>query len=944
MRGAWFRRKEVESTIAVGLCCTHNAYGPVCCLPERKQEGQHPLTGQRAANFAHDQLFQPKRWKLPSFLLTNLRSLTNKLDDFETVVRLNNPDVVCATETWLSSDVPTESVSMNGFSLFRKDRNRQGGGIACYVRSSIPCSVLTECDETGLESLWLILRPARMPRWLTHVVVGIIYHPPDANNRRMIDHITNTIDHISRANPNCGIAAVGDFNRLPDGQLRNYPLRQVVRGSTRKSALLDKIYTNMSQWYNLPAIIPQIGSSDHRAVVMHPTGRGVRCKSTYKVDVVRSQDPNGKALMVLALRTFNWSSFYRLTSCDEMIAVFYNVIHTLLNQYLPLRARTRNLNDKPWVTEEFCRIIRRRQYAWTHRHMDDYRRYRNQATRLAKSLRQRYYNVKVKHLRQINSRNWWRRMKQFTGQSKQSDLSGLANSVASGDLSVLADMINESLKHVSDDLEPVSEDSTAVSHQVPDDYIISPETVFAKLNRINVHKAPGPDDVPNWVFRDFAPLLYEPLCAVFNASVREGKVPSLWKHANVLPIPKVNPPKSIDSDLRPISLTPTVSKVLEAIVGSWILDIVGCQLDDHQFGALKGRSTTHALVDMVHHWHKALDEGHSVRVLFVDYAKAFDHVDHVILLQKLKSYGVPSFILRWMTSFLCERQQRVKVMDTVSDWVTLRGGMPQGSWLGPLIFIILIDDLRPRLLTHKFVDDTTLSEIVAKGSESKMLGAVDYLIKWSQLNRLNINSKKTKELILGSVDKDSVAPLTVSSTVVERVSQFKILGIMVNSDLKWDDHVAAITSKAGKRLWFMKQLRRAGVCQNDLLYYYQSVVRPVLEYASPCWHSSLTKEQNKQLEDVQRRALHIICGNISYDEARRLCNIPPLHERRHELGRTFFQRIVRDKSNVLWYLLPAKRDAELSTRLRYAKQFPRIFARTNRFKNSFIVFGLNNLQ
>jgi len=264
-----------------------------------------------------------------------------------------------------------------------------------------------------------------------------------------------------------------------------------------------------------------------------------------------------------------------------------------------------------------------------------------------------------------------------------------------------------------DDLEPVSEDGTALSHQVPDDYIISPETVLAKLNRINVHKAPRPDDMPNWVVRDFAPLLYEPLCAVFNASVREGKVPSLWKHANVLPIPKVNPPKSIESDLRPISLTPTVSKVLEAIVGSWILDIVGCQLDDHQFGALKGRSTTHALVDMVHHWHKALDEGHSVRVLCVDYAKAFDHVDHVILLQKLKSYGVPSFILRWMTSFLCERQQRVKVMDTVSDWVTLRGGMPQGSWLGPLIFVTLIDDLRPRLLTHKFVDDTTLSEIVA---------------------------------------------------------------------------------------------------------------------------------------------------------------------------------------------------------------------------------------
>ena len=130
--------------------------------------------------------------------------------------------------------------------------------------------------------------------------------------------------------------------------------------------------------------------------------------------------------------------------------------------------------------------------------------------------------------------------------------------------------------------------------------------------------------------------------------------------------------------------------MLESIVGSWILELVGKQLDDHQFqfGALKGRSTTHALVDMLHHWHRAHDEGHSVRVLFVDYAKAFDHVDHNIVLQKLKSYGVPDFIVHRMMSFLSDRQQRVKINETFSDWAVLRGGMPQGSYLRPLIFII----------------------------------------------------------------------------------------------------------------------------------------------------------------------------------------------------------------------------------------------------------------
>jgi len=136
--------------------------------------------------------------------------------------------------------------------------------------------------------------------------------------------------------------------------------------------------------------------------------------------------------------------------------------------------------------------------------------------------------------------------------------------------------------------------------------------------------------------------------------------------------------------------------------------------------------------------------------------------------------------------------------------------MPQGSWLGPLIFIILIDDLRPQLLTHKFVADTTLSEI-AKGSTSEMQRTVDELVKWSKLNCLNINSNKTKEMVIGSLSKESVVPLTVASTTVQRVPVYKILGVMVNYDLKWDDHVAAITSKAGKILWFMKQLRKTGV-------------------------------------------------------------------------------------------------------------------------------------
>ena len=701
----------------------------------------------------------------------------------------------------------------------------------------------------------------------------------------MTEHIITCADEVTRAHPNAGIVVLGDFNRLRDGPLRSYPLRQVVRGSTRKAAVLDKIYTNISDWYNVPIIIPQIGLSDHKAVVMYPTGRGVRCDVEHKVEWVRSQNPSDKTLFAYALQRVNWAQMYRLTSCEEMVSYFYRTVLSLMDQYMPLRTRSRNLNDKPWVTEELRRVIRRRQHAWVHRQVADYRRYRNKALRLAKTLRKRFYDAKVKQLRRSDNQNWWRQIKRFTGQSKQSELSGLANTVANGDCRLFAEMVSKSLQAVSENIQPVPEDSCLSGLVVPDQYIISPETVCARLERVNVYKSPGPDGLPNWLLRDFAPLLCEPVCGIFNASVRECKMPLLWKRADVVPVPKVNPPTSIESDLRPISMTPTISKV----VGSWILDAVGSQLDTRQFGGRKGRSTAHALVDMLHHWHKALDDCHSVCVLFVDYAKAFDHVDHNIVIQKLRSLNVTDFIVRWVTSFLCERQQRVKISDVFSDWIRLRGGMPQGSWLGPLIFIILIDDLCPSVLTHKYLDDTTLTEIILRDTASEMQHVADAMMDWSEANHMNANVKKTKEMVLGRFGKESVTPVTMTANPLQQVSQYKLLGVIINTGLKWDDHVNAITSKAAKRLWFLKKLKRAGVSREDLLNFFQAVVRPILEYACQAWHTSLTKEQSTSLENIQRHALQIIVGNVPYEVACDKLNLSTLADRRASICSTLFR-------------------------------------------------------
>ena len=181
------------------------------------------------------------------------------------------------------------------------------------------------------------------------------------------------------------------------------------------------------------------------------------------------------------------------------------------------------------------------------------------------------------------------------------------------------------------------------------------------------------------------------------------------KQANVIPVPKVQPPGSIESDLRSISLTPTLSKLLESYVGKWIMNRILPKLDSNQFGAIRGRSTTHALVDMLHIWHKALDQSQHARVMFVDFPQAFDRVDHTVAINRpnITELAIPGLVVKWFASFLTSRQQRVKIANHLSPWHFLKGGMPQGSWLGPLTFIIIIDKLKLSCTTHKYIDDTT---------------------------------------------------------------------------------------------------------------------------------------------------------------------------------------------------------------------------------------------
>ena len=351
------------------------------------------------------------------------------------------------------------------------------------------------------------------------------------------------------------------------------------------------------------------------------------------------------------------------------------------------------------------------------------------------------------------------------------------------------------------------------------------------------------------------------------------------------------------------------------------------------------------MIDLLHHWHHALDNNETVRAIFIDYAKAFDHVDHSTVVRKLYDFGVHNVLIRWVCSFLTQRVQRVKLSDCFSEWLLLKGSMPQGTWLGPLIFVLLIDDLSTGCMLHKFIDDSTLSEFFKKGEPSSMDVYFNNVVEWSRANLMNINYKKTKEMLLGAVNSNEISQLIVDGNTIARVSVYKLLGVHVECHLKWSSHVDYICAKASSRLFFLKQLKTCSTSIADMLHFYIAVIRPVLEYACPVWHTSITNEQCHHLESVQRRAVYIINGLTNdYTTFCIINNLPSLYERRCDLSKRFFNNSVLPSASCLHYLLPCRRDTDVIAKLRNPNVYCLPTARTERYKHSFLNFALEHFM
>ncbi len=880
-------------------------------------------------------------YSLPGFFLTNTRSLMNKFEELEILLNqtdISPVDVAVITETWQPDEVPNDFLEFDGFNLFSTTRSSQrGGGVAVYLRDNIPVSVLSEVNvPTELECIWLRIQPHRLPRSVSGIVICAVYIPPKSEFQDLlINHIVLTLDSLKSKHPDVGVVILGDFNRTNISPLcRAHNLKQVVDKPTREDAILDLIVTNLKSLFNTPVVCSPIGRSDHRTVYWssdHRSSKGRTLKRT-----VRPLRNHNLSNFGRWITSHSWSEVLDASNTSDKADAFYATMQKAMDIHFPPKVVKIHSQDKPWITPEIKELIKKRQIAFAEKKMYLWRFLRNKVIRAIDQAKRSFYNNRIQDLKTSDPSGWHKGIQLINNKCQQRPIISVPG-VQQNDEGAIAEAINDNFASVSQSRPPINSQELPAflpSRPAPQ---IQVWDMYNALRKINVKKAAGPDGLPGKLIREFACELSTPVTDIFNSSLSEGIVPQAWKDATIAPVPKETPARI--AKLRPISLTPLLAKVCEGFVSRWVLEDISSAIDRNQYGSIKGSSTSHCLIEILDVFFKGTDKSDTVGTLVVtDFSKAFDCIDHTLAIRRLYELGTRCEIIPWLANFLTARRQRVQYQSALSEWKTLSCGVPQGTKLGPITFVAVINNAAEESATNsfKYVDDLSLAEVRPAKQPSRIGQDVHDLDTWAKDNHLTLNPSKCKVMQV-CFKKEAPCPpsFQIAGSELEVVSETKILGLTVQSDLGWQSQVNSMVSKASRRLHMLTRLRRFGVPTEDLVSVYIGYIRPICEYAAPVWHSNITADQTTQLERIQKRACRIILGSKydSYTETLLQLDLQTLQDRRWHLCHQFANKCKDSDRYRNWF--PPNHSSH-GMRLRHSKSYQMPKCNTNRYRNSAI--------
>lgn len=837
-------------------------------------------------------------------LTFNIRSIGNHFDHFLVLLKRINVDfdIIILTECWLNENTLVGTIE--GYSVFRTTIEfNKAGGVVTYVKSNLNA---TMHEPNVSEANCLVIE---IPDVVT--LLGIYRSPSFENPTSFLE----SLEELLNSTPSKGkqILLAGDINIdiLADTNKKKkfdylcitaeHGLIPAITQPTRQDSCLDHIF--ISQKIQAEAIVCKTDITDHYVAIV---GLNYAATKPSKKRLITKID---YASVESEIEAIDWTRVTELDDLEEAANIFMETITSIINKNTKTITVSRSkYNIKPWITPGLIKCMKNRDTLHAKYRKDPdciikkttYLRYRNFFTNLLHTLKHEHEKQMLEQSR-YSPKKLWTTIKDicYTKTPKSS-----ATSLLTIEIDELASinkcneyfstigqkLANKTLSTLGETEDSLASKRTVAAESVPSLFLNPTDALEIKtiIKNLPTQSAPGLDGINNKLIKRLNESLAGPLAHICNISMSDGKFPEVWKTAAVSPIHKSGP-KNDPANYRPISLLATFSKVLEKIVNKRLVNFIENHnlLSNRQYGFRRGMSTEDAVGDLVNLVTSVLDGGEACIGVFLDLAKAFDTVSVPILLNKLESFGIRGVVLEWFRSYLSLRRQRIKINNSVSDSNTVTFGVPQGSILGPTLFIIYLNDISSvrncdgQLFCY--ADDTAVVfrgsswEAAARRADQGMAMIAD----WLGANLLTLNTDKTKFVTFHrtraseppsplsvkahfcgkwrtEIGDEQNTPNSVTCQCPElfRTSAIKYLGITLDQFLSFKEHIHIMSGRVRKVINIMKLLRNSA--EKELLReIYIAICQSLICYCLPIWGGA-AKTHLIELERAQRSVIKVM--------------------------------------------------------------------------------------
>lgn len=820
-----------------------------------------------------------------TILQTNVDILTNKMDEFMSLVEISKPNIICLQEVLPKNGGRVDceiEFQLDGFMMYCASNMRRGS--ITYVSKSL--SSLQVPTENTTDTVYCqVFTGDNSP-----LLICNVYRSPNSdqeNDNRLCELISLVTSSDSSA-----VLICGDFNfkdidwdtqtgsmassrKFIECVQENF-LTQHVAETTRSrdgqtESLLDLILTDHMDIVGDIEYRAPIAKSDHLCLLYklkasaHKRNLLPKRRRYYKGNYAQIRD---------GLAAVDWNHSLEGLSVDGAWSVFHGKLSSLVEKYIPMRKV--NLQRKRWLTREALKAVREKHQCHnryrkhrTEETLEAYKTAKNQACRITREARKNYEKSVATNIKD-NPKEFWSYIKSQTG-----TCNGIAPlKTVDGHLALepeeKAECLNNFFSSVftKERTATMPQMSTRQNEETTERVHLTCQDIQEEIARMKTGKSAGPDDIHPKVIKETCQEISVPLSIIFNKSLEFGQVPTPWKQATVVPIFKKGK-KNEPGNYRPVSLTSVCCKLMERLLRRHLLSFLERThfFNTAQHGFRTGRSCTTQLLHVMETWTKWVDDQLPFDCIYLDYRKAFDSVPHQRLLLKVKEAGIRGNLLNWIESFLTQRSQRVRVESSLSGWAEVTSGIPQGSVLGPSLFLIFINDLPDIInsLCALFADDTKVFAAVERPEEVLSLQEdLNKLFEWTQEWQLPFNQDKCKVIHYGRNNPEAI--YKIGDARVTAVEEEKDLGVIFDPKLTFSRHHDVAIAKANSRIGLIKRSFRH-IDKSTFTHLYKALVRPIVEYASVITNPILMRDQDR-LEKVQRRATKMVEGmrEKTYDQ------------------------------------------------------------------------------